>query len=115
MLLLIYRNIENYCVFPASVRLTSMDVDGPCAFPRPNSIQESVAGPISALGFILIFLSFALAQMFLTTDDLNNLANANRRHDNRNQSSVEVNIDMQPSLLIFQFSKKCNTRFTTLP
>ena len=64
--------------------------DGPCAFPPPNSIEESFAAPLSVAGFTLIFVS-ALAQMLFP-----NLANANRRHGNSYQSSLEVNVDMQP-------------------
>ena len=102
MLLSMYNDIKNVYmidIFLAAERLTSMDVDGPCAFPRPNSIQESVAGPLSVIGSFLIVLSFALAQMFIATEDLNRLSNTIRRYENSYQSSVEVNIDMQPATI----------------
>ena len=67
-----------------------MDVDGPCAFPRPSSIEESVAGPLSVIGAFLIFLSVVLVQMFLITEDLDRLGDAVRRHENSNHSFVEV-------------------------
>ena len=37
------------------------DSDGPCAYPQPNIIEESVANPLAALGFILISFSFLFA------------------------------------------------------
>ena len=46
--------------------------DGPCAFPQPKSIDESMADPLATLGFMLISLSFILALIFFTTDDQNN-------------------------------------------
>ena len=67
-----------------------MDADGPCAFPRPNSIQESFAGPLSVVGALLILLSFALAQIFFATEDLNRLSNALRRDENSTHSLLEV-------------------------
>ena len=40
---------------------TMTDSDGPCAFPQPNIIKESVAYPLAALGFVLISVSFFFA------------------------------------------------------
>ena len=46
-----------------------MDIDGPCAFPQPNPIQQSVADPLATLGFMLISVSFILALIFFATED----------------------------------------------
>ena len=41
--------------------------DGPCAFPQPNTIQESVADPLAALGWMTISVSAVLFLIFITT------------------------------------------------
>ena len=52
--------------------MSDLDDDGPCAFPQPKSIDESMADPLATLGFMLISLSFILALIYFTTDDQNN-------------------------------------------
>ena len=46
--------------------------DGPCAFPQPNTIEETMADPLATLGLMLISVSFILALLFFTTEDQDN-------------------------------------------
>ena len=37
------------------------DSDGPCAYPQPTNLEDSVAYPLAALGFVLISVSIVFA------------------------------------------------------
>ena len=69
------------------------DSDGPCAFPTPNSIEESMADPLSGLGLMLISASIYLMALPALVSYLATLPVFSTRNTRRYRRSLADSMD----------------------